>query len=171
MNSRQTRRDAPASPLRAIVWGGMLCGIFDLIAAFVIYGLLGTSPMLLLRSIASGLLGRAAFAGGLPAACLGFILEFVIAIGAAAVYVMAAGFLGFLTRHPWIAGPLYGIAVYWFMQLVVLPLSGYGHRRFSLELTLIGIAIHMICVGPPIAFAARRFAAPASASSSDSAAS
>jgi len=100
----------------------------------------------------------ATHSSGLPAALLGFILEFLIATGAAAVYVMAAGFLGFLTRRPAIAGPLYGIVVYWFMQLVVLPLSRYGHRSPSLAQTLIGLAIHMVCVGPPIAFAARRFA-------------
>jgi len=149
---------ATRSPLRAILFGGLLCGILDITAAFVVYGALGVPPVTLLQAIAAGMLGRSAFLDGLPAAFLGFILEFVIAIGAAAVYVMAAGSLGFLTRRPALAGPLYGLAVYWFMQLVVLPLSRYGHRPFSLELALIGIAIHMVCVGPPIAFAARRFA-------------
>jgi hypothetical protein len=38
-----------------------------------------------------------------------------------------------------------------------LPLSRFAHRPFSLEITLIGIAIHMVCVGPPIAIAARYF--------------
>ncbi len=153
-------RPAP-SPLRAILWGGLLCGALDITAAFIIYGAMGLRPMPLLQGIASGLLGRSAFSGGLPVALLGFLLEFVISTGAAAVYVFAGRFFVFLVRRPAIAGPLYGVAVYWFMQLVVLPLSRYAHHRFSLEITLIGIAIHMVCVGPPIAFAARRFAATA----------
>jgi hypothetical protein len=157
--------DAP-SPLRAILLGGLLCGTLDSTAAIVVYGIMGLSPMRLLQGIASGLLGRSAFVDGWSAVFAGFILEFVIATGAAAIYVMAAGFLGFLTRRPAIAGPLYGIAVYWFMQLVVLPLSRYAHRPFSLELTLIGIAIHMVCVGPPIAFAASRYVAYQPAASS-----
>ena len=147
-----------ASPLRAILWGGLFSGALDITAAFVIYGAMGLAPMRLLQGIASGLLGPRAFSGGMPAALLGFFFEFLISTGAAAVYVLASSFLGFLTRRPWLAGPLYGIAVYWFMQLVVLPLSRYAHPRFSLEITLIGIAIHMVCVGLPIALAARRFA-------------
>jgi hypothetical protein len=151
-----------SSPLRAILWGGLLCGALDITAAFVIYGAMGLPPMRLLQGIASGLLGHSAYSGGMATALLGFFFEFVIATGAAAVYVLAGRFLAVLVRHPWVAGPLYGIAVYWFMQLVVLPLSRYAHRRFSLEITLIGIAIHMLCVGLPIALSARRYAAPAS---------
>jgi hypothetical protein len=149
---------AVANPLRAILWGGLLCGAIDITVAFVVYGAMGLRPVRLLQGIASGWLGPSAFSGGVATALLGLFLEFVIATGAAAVYVLASRYLGFLTRHPWIAGPLYGIAVYWFMQIVVLPLSRYAHRRFSLEITLIGIAIHMVCVGLPIALAARRFA-------------
>jgi uncharacterized membrane protein YagU involved in acid resistance len=140
------------------LWGGLLCGAFDITAAFVIYGAMGLPPTRLLQGIASGLLGPRAFAGGMSTALLGLFFEFLIAIGAAAVYVMASRWMAFLIRRPWLAGPLYGIAVYWFMQLVVLPLSRYAHRRFSLEITLIGIAIHMVCVGLPIALAARQFA-------------
>jgi len=153
-------RPAPAhpAPLRAILWSGLLCGALDITAAFVIYGAMGLPPTRLLQGIASGLLGPRAFAGGVPTALLGFFSEFLIATGTAAVYVLAGLWMVFLTRRPWLAGPLYGIAVYWFMQLVVLPLSRYAHRRFSLRITLIGIAIHMVCVGLPIALAARRFA-------------
>lgn len=129
---------------------------------------MGLPPVRLLQGIASGLLGPSAFTGGIPAALPGFFFEFVIATGAAAVYVLASRSMRFLIRRPWIAGPLYGIAVYWFMQLVVLPLSRYAHRRFSLRITLVGIAIHMVCVGLPIALTARHFAAPAPWSASAS---
>jgi hypothetical protein len=119
---------------------------------------MGARPVRLLQGIAAGILGpQAAFAGGWATALLGLLLEFFIATGAAVVYVLASRVLGFLTRRPALAGSLYGIAVYFFMQFVVL-LSRAIHRRFSLELTLIGIAIHMVCVGLPIAYAARCFA-------------
>ncbi len=156
-------RPKPA-PLRAIFWGGFLCGALDITAAFVVYGAMGARPIPLLQGIASGLLGPRSFSGGWVTALLGLFFEFFIATGSAAVYVLAARFLGFLTRRPALAGPLYGIAVFWFMQLVVLPLSRFARQRFSLRLTLIGIAIHMVCVGLPIALAARRFA-PKQASS------
>src|ERR1039458_8712574 len=67
-----------ASPLRAILWGGLLCGALDITAAFVIYGAMGQPPMRLLQGIASGLLGPRAFSGGMATALLGFFFEFVI---------------------------------------------------------------------------------------------
>ena len=149
---------ANPSLLRAILWGGVLCGTLAITAAFVVYGAMGLRPLPLLKGIASGLLGPSAFASGWPVALLGLFFEYLIATGAAAVYVFLSRALGFLIRHPFISGPLYGIAVYWFMQLVVLPLSRYARHGFSLRLTLIGIAIHMVCVGLPIALAASRFA-------------
>ena len=151
-----------ASPLRAILWGGLLTGALDITAAFVVYGAMGLPPMRLLQGIASGLLGRDAFSGGRATALLGFFLEFVIATGAAATYVVCCRWFRFLIRRPFVAGPLYGIAVYWVMQLVVLPLSRYVHHSFSLKIAWIGIVIHMVCVGLPIAMVARRFAAAGS---------
>lgn len=141
---------------RAILLGGLLCGALDITAALVIYGALGLAPLRLLQGIASGLLGQRAYGGGAATAALGLLLEFAISWGAAAVYVLASRRLGFLTRHALLAGPLYGIAVYWFMQLIVLPLSAYQRRPFQWEITFIGIAIHMVCVGPPIAWATKR---------------
>jgi hypothetical protein len=100
--------------LAAIVWGGLPAGGLDITAAFVIYGLRGASPVRILQSIASGLLGAAAFQGG--------------------------------------------VAVYVFMNFVVLPLSAVAKRPFVLELALVILAVHMVFVGLPIALAVRRWA-------------
>lgn len=150
------RTAPPAHPAtRAIFLGGIFCGALDIAAALVIYGAMGVPPMRLLQGIASGLVGARAFSAGSAGAALGFILEFVISWGAAAVYVAASSAMPMLLRRAALTGPLYGLAVYWFMQLVVLPLSAYHGGAFSWKVTLIGIAIHMICVGPPIALTAR----------------
>jgi len=148
-----------ASPnaLRAIAFGGLICGICDITAALVIYGAMGARPIPLLQGIAAGILGRSSFSGGLATAALGLLCHFVIAYGAAAVYVGASRGFAFLARSPLLAGPLYGIAVYFAMQGVV-HLSRAIHRPFSLRLTLIGIAIHMVCVGTTIAWATHRYA-------------
>jgi hypothetical protein len=59
---------------RAIFWGGLIAGAFDITAAFINSGLRGVGPLRVLRSIASGLLGADASKGGLAAAALGFSL-------------------------------------------------------------------------------------------------
>ena len=159
LNSTEPTRTQPArGPLSAFLWGGLICGTLDITAAFLVYGTFGARPIPLLEGIAAGLLGRGAFAGGLQTAFLGLLCHFFIAFSAAAVYVLSSRGLAVLARRPTIAGPLYGIVVFFFMQLAVLPLSGAIKRPFSLEMTIIGVIIHIFCVGLPIALATRHFA-------------
>jgi hypothetical protein len=155
---KSTEPIRPRGPLTAFLWGGLICGALDITAAFLVYGAFGARPIPLLQGIAAGLLGRAAFNGGLSTALLGLLCHFFIAFSAAAVYVLASRGMAVLARRPAIAVPLYGIAVYFFMQLAVLPLSRSVKRPFSLEMTIIGVVIHIFCVGLPIAVATRRFA-------------
>jgi hypothetical protein len=147
------RRRAPAATLTA----GLIAGILDITAAFVVYGRYGLQPERLLQGIASGVLGPSSYGGGSRTAVLGLALHFVIAVGAATVFYAASRKLKFLTRHAMISGFLFGIAVYYFMQYVVLPLSAYHKPPFSVSLMLIGIVIHMFCVGLPISLTIRRF--------------
>lgn len=151
---------SPKKPpiLSALLWGGFTCGILDITAAFVVYGLAyGVRPIPLLQGIASGLLGPRAFSGGTPAALLGLLCHFVIAFGATAVYLAASSGLPFLVEHSVLCGVLYGPAVYFFMQQVVLPLSAYAHQPFSMKLMIIGVIIHIFCVGLPISVSVSRF--------------
>ena len=141
----------------ALLWAGLACGCLDITAALVVYGFFGLKPMRLLQGIASGLLGQKAFSGGLATALLGLLCHFVVAFGAAAVYLAASRGLGFLTEQAVISGALYGVAVYFFMQHIVLPLSAAAKRPFSLQMMLIGVVIHIFCVGLPISLCVRRF--------------
>ncbi|MEP7271573.1 MAG: hypothetical protein ABI882_08700, partial [Acidobacteriota bacterium] len=98
----------------------------------------------------------AAFNGGYKTAALGLLLHFVIAMGAATVFCLASVRLRWLVQQPWLSGPLYGITVYWFMQLVVLPLSAIAFKRsFTWPAVVTGLIVHVLCIGLPIAWAAR----------------
>jgi len=140
---------------RVILMAGLLAGALDITAAFLVYGLRGASPVRILQSIASGLLGGAAFQGGWGAAALGAVLHFLIAIVAAAVYYGASRKLGILVRRPVISGLLYGVMVYVFMNHVVLPLSAVPKRPFVLSMAAVIVVVHMLCVGLPIALVIR----------------
>jgi len=117
----------------------------------------GAQPIRILQGIASGLLGPRSFDGGFATALLGLLLHFFIAFSAATVFVLVSRRLRFLVQHPIWSGVLYGIFVYFFMQGVV-RLSAAHHGPFSWKMTFIGIAIHIVCVGTPIAQATHRFA-------------
>jgi hypothetical protein len=137
----------------AIAAGGLTAGVLDFAAAIVVYH---ASALRIGQSIAAGLLGReAARAGGWPTALLGVLCHFLIATTAAAVYVASSRRLPALLRRPVPFGLAYGIVVFYFMQLVVLPLSRVGRAPFSLRGQLTGLAIHMVLIGLPIALCER----------------
>jgi hypothetical protein len=142
--------------LRAVVLGGLLAGILDIAAAFVVYGFRGATPVRILQSIASGVLGAPAFEGGLATALLGGLLHFVIACGWAFAYFVASRRLLVLTRRPVVSGIVYGAAVYFLMNLAVLPLSAFPRRPFALDVVILGV--HLVCVGLPIALSVSRWA-------------
>ena len=106
--------------------------------------------------MASGLLGKDAFAGGARTAALGLFLHFVIAFGATTVFYLASRKMPWLIQNAVVAGILYGIVVQQFMQQVVLPLSAFHKAPFSFTALAIGIVTHIICVGLPIALAVKK---------------
>ena len=145
------------NPLFAILCAGLACGVLDITAALVVYGHYGRPPMRLLQGIAAGLLGPRSFEGGIATALLGLFCQFFIAFCVATIYFTASRWVTFLLEHAATSGVLYGIAVYFFMNRVVVPLSGAIKFPFSFKMMAIGIVIHIFCVGLPIAIIVRRF--------------
>jgi hypothetical protein len=150
--------EKPLSPARAILYGTLVVGTLDISDALIFFGLRGAAPVRIFHSIAAGLLGRdAARAGGRPTAFLGGFLHYFIAFGIVAVFYAASRKIPLLIRRPWLAGPLYGVLVYLFMNLVVIPLSAIGRLPFPPPpaLLLNGLLIHIFGIGLPSALFAR----------------
>ncbi len=147
-----TSKTSKAFP--AIFWGGLICGTLDITSAFIING----NPIRLLQLIASGLLGTDSYNGGHATAILGMALHFLIAFTAAVIYHLASRKLKFLVQRPIVWGPLYGIAIYFFMHFIVLPLSAFPHKiAYTPEKLITGLIVHMLCVGLPISLANSRY--------------
>ena len=148
----------PLSTAGALVTGTLMVGVLDILDAFIFFGLRGARPVGILQSIASGVLGRAAYQGGLRTAALGLLLHFVIAFGVVATYLLATRLIPALNRRPWLYGLLYGVVVYAVMNLVVVPLSAaaLGTGPTPLVVRVNGVLIHMFGVGLPAALVAAR---------------
>ena len=141
-----------------ILFAGLACGTLDITAAFLVYGnMFHVGPIRILHNVASGLLGRDAYAGGLATAAVGLLCHYVIAFGAATTFFVLARAVPFLLHQAFLWGALYGIAVYFFMNRIVVPLSHAPKSPFSFKMMLIGVIIHIFCVGLPIALVTRRF--------------
>jgi hypothetical protein len=146
-----------ANAAKAIAFAGLTCGVMDITAALVVYGTMGAKPLRLLQGIAAGILGPNAYSGGVATALLGLFLHFVIAFGASTVFFLASRGIGWLMDQAILSGVLYGIVVYFFMSRVVVPLSNAAKFRFSVKMMVIGIIIHIFCVGIPISLNIRKY--------------
>ncbi|MCC6280636.1 MAG: DUF1440 domain-containing protein [Saprospiraceae bacterium] len=137
---------------KTIVLAGIVAGAMDILAAILVYAIIkqATTPTLILQFIASGVFGKAAFAGGATMAFYGLIFHFLIAFSFAAVYALAFPHIAFLSKQKVPAGLLYGVLVWIVMNLTVLPLAFHNMPTFQLEGSLISIIILMLCVGLPI---------------------
>jgi len=141
---------------KAIGIAGLTCSVMDISAALIVYGAMGAKPLRLLQGIAGGVLGPRAYNGGIRTAFLGLLLHFVIAFSAATIFFLASRFIRFLIDHAVVSGVLYGVVVYFVMQRVVIPLSRANRNPFSLKFMIIGIIIHIFCVGLPISLSVRK---------------
>jgi hypothetical protein len=142
---------------RAVLTGMLVVAVLDILEPIIFYGFRGVPPMRIFQSVASGLLGRDAYAGGVPSALLGAALHLFIASVVVLVYWLASRRFAVLTERPLVCGVLYGLGVYVVMTFGVIPLSaiGGGVRIPVLPALLNGIFAHVTCVGPPSALAAR----------------
>jgi hypothetical protein len=145
------------SPIRALAIGTVVVGVLDALDAIVVFGLRsGVSPIRIFQGIASGLVGPEAFAGGVSTALLGVGLHFVIACGIVATCLALSRIWTPLASRPFVFGPIFGIAVYLVMNLVVIPLSAIGASSFSTFSVVNGVLIHVVGVGIPAALVASR---------------
>lgn len=141
------RRGAAVTMLLA----GLAAGTLDATAAmlhFLAAG--GKDPLRVWVFVASGALGRAAYEGGAIVPALGLLFHYFIATSWAAIFYLAATYRR-LAISPLVAGPLYGVIVWLVMTWIVVPLSRTPPLKRSISGILIGIGIHMLCVGLPIA--------------------
>lgn len=148
------------NPFKAIFWGGLIAGTLDIVAACLsAWFRAGVTATRVLQSVASGVLGAAAYSGGTKTAVLGLALHFLIATTWTVVFYFVSRKLRFLIEQPVVWGLIYGVVVYAVMNFVVLPLSQFPPSRTPPTLTgrLIGLVIIMFFIGLPIALIVRRF--------------
>ena len=143
--------------LRAILTAGLVVGILDISSAFVIWWQRGVTIQRGLQGIAAGLLGARSYEGGMPTACLGLALHFLVAFAVVSIFYLASRKIPFLTKQPFTAGVFYGIGVYLVMYWFVLP-TVFSTFRHRLSNELLAVAIHICLIGLPTAFIVRRYA-------------
>jgi len=146
--------------LPTLVVAAVVVAVLDMVLATTFWALRGVAPVRVLQSVASGLVGRAAFAGGTATALLGLVLHLSIAFAMVLAYDQAARRLPWLVRRPSLWGALYGVALYLVMTCIVVPLSAAAHTMPSGAWLVASVFSHVVLVGLPCAWFVRFAQAP-----------
>ncbi|MFC5569988.1 hypothetical protein ACFPN1_07955 [Lysobacter yangpyeongensis] len=140
-----------------VVLGGFVLATLDLIFACTFWAVLrDVPPVRILQSIAAGVQGEAAFAGGNGSALLGLVCHYFIATTMVLAYTLVAARVRILLQRPLAYGLAYGLLLYVLMSHVVVPLSN-APRPTNVYLPWIVASIIMHAVfGVICAWSARR---------------
>jgi len=104
--------------------GGLLVAIGDMIFATTLwFSWTAAGLTQVFQTIAVGVLGKASYEGGVPAALLGAALHLFMATMFVLAYTLVGRRVPTLLRKPFVYGPLYGVLMYVIMNFVVMPLS------------------------------------------------
>jgi Conserved membrane protein YqhR len=143
----------------AIVLGGLVAGTVDIGAASLINMV---NPVLILHFIASGLIGRAAFTGGWETAAAGLLLQWLMSLIIAALFVSAAEWIALLRRRWVVSGVAYGVVIFAVMNFVIVPLSAAPkpHRAMQPD-KIVENLLAMLLFGLIVSYFARRLPARA----------
>jgi hypothetical protein len=131
---------------------GVVAGAIDLGVNTVKALNAGTSVLRPWKGVAAALLGKdAVIQGGDAMAIIGVGLHFLITIGAAAIYYLVAQRQGWLVRHAFLSGLVFGTIFFLAINYVILPLSVIGHPLYvGAETIAIALPSHIIMIGLPI---------------------
>lgn len=147
-------------PGGAILKAWLIAGTMDILSAFIKFMIEGkTNVEVILKYIASGILGKPAMQGGAGTAALGLFLHFVIAFIFTVVLFFLYGKLKLVRFNPVFIGILYGIFTWLAMNLVVVPYSKVPRAPgpFNWTQAVIAALILIVCIGIPISLIARKY--------------
>ncbi len=119
-----------------ILLAGLTAGTIDIGAASLIGGL---SPVVILRAIASGLIGTARLDSGTTTAVLGLLLQWAMAILIAVIYFVVTSPVPELRRRWRLTGVIAGVVIFFVMNYLVVPLSAAPFRP---RMTIHGLLTH-----------------------------
>ena len=147
-----------SSPIKTILWSGLVAGILDSIAGVIVYYIyFGLNPLQVLQFIAAGIYGPEAINGGIGMIIAGTFFHFLIAYVVAVIYFIAYPKIKLLRDNVALMGLIYGFGIWLVMNLFVLPNSNVPKGPFDIGLAIVGIIWHMVLVGLPIALITSKY--------------
>jgi hypothetical protein len=138
---------------------GLIVGTLDILSAFIYYFMkTGEKGVFnVLKFVASGVFGKAAFSGGNKMIIAGLVLHYIIAFAFTIFFFWLFPKIKAFSKNIILPGIVYGIFIWIVMNLVVVPLSNIGIGPFTIVNALINVIILIVCIGIPLSFMANAF--------------
>jgi hypothetical protein len=143
--------------LFTLLMAGLLVGTLDILAASIQTLINGRNPVGMLKFIASGVFGKAAFSESNEFAFYGLFFHYVIAMGWTVLFFTLFPKLKFLSKNKILTGFVYGVFVWVCMSRIVLPLSSTPPLPFSIAGAIKSALILVVAIGLPLSFIASRY--------------
>jgi hypothetical protein len=143
---------------KTILFAWLLVGSLDISSAFVDYYIrTGNGPEGVLKFIASGVFGKAAFGGDESMVWIGLLLHFVIALLFTTIFFLLYPRLKFLQIDIALSALIMGISIWFIMNLVVMPLSNTPKFPFNPANAIKAVLILIFMIGFPLSIIFKKY--------------
>ena len=145
--------------LKQIIKAGFLAGILDITAACInAYATRKIMPGYVLKYVASGVFGDAAFKGGYGMMLIGLLFHFIIAFSCTAVFFMLYPKIKFLRYSVILNSLLIALIAWTITTQLIIPISNVPKGgSFDLARAAIAAGILFVCIGLPVSILAKRY--------------
>lgn len=132
----------------------LIAGTLDGLAAVIFLAKMNFTGVF--QYIASAILGKEAFSGGIKTALIGLVLHYIIAFSFTLFYMFTASKIALLKQHFILSGIIYGLLVWTVMNLIIVPLTKIPQAPFHAEKVILNAVILIFCIGLPISYLTAR---------------
>ena len=146
------------APIKTIIIAGLIAGTLDILAAFADYYIAtGKGPEGVLKFIASGVFGKAAFTGTTMMIWLGLLFHFIIAFGLTIFFFIIYPKIKFLQLNIVLTAIIFALVSWAITNLIIVPLSNTPAIPFKLISALKAFVILIFTIGFPLSIIFKNF--------------
>ena len=143
---------------KQILMATLLAGSLDITAACIqAYVTNGTTPDIILKYIASGVLGKDAFAGSYGVMIMGLLFHYFIAFACTFVFFLLYPKIKFLHGSIILNSLLIALVAWTITTRLIIPISKIQPGAFNIKKAFMAVAILFICIGLPISISAKKY--------------
>lgn len=148
----------PENTFKTVILAGLIAGSLDILSAFTDYYIrTGKGPEGVLRFIASGVFGKAAFTDDSMMMWMGLLFHFIIAFAFTIVFFILYPRVKLLHINIVLTAVILGMITWLVMNLVVVPLSNTPKFSFNPVYAIKAVLILICMIGLPLSIIFKKY--------------